>query len=89
MAGLKLGSSRLPVCALPTTFTYSTCKTRASLVAEMVKDLPATWETHVRSLGQEDPLEEGMETYFSICAWKIPRTEEPGVLQSMVSKSWP
>ena len=40
-------------------------------------------ETHVRSLGQEDPLEEEMATHFSILAWKIPWTEEPGGLQSM------
>ena len=38
------------------------------------KHLPATWETQIRSLGQEDPLEEGMTTHFSILAW----TEEPG-----------
>ena len=49
----------------------------------MVKHLPATWETSVRSLGQEDPLEEGMGTHSSALAWKIPWTEEPGRLQSM------
>ena len=42
-----------------------------------------TSETLVQSLGQEDPLEEGMETHSSILAWKIPWTEEPGGLQSM------
>ena len=41
------------------------------------------WETRVWSLGQEDPLEEGMATHSSILAWRIPRTEEPGMLQSM------
>ena len=41
-------------------------------MAQMVKNLPAMRETWVRSLGQEDPLEEGMATYSSICAWRIP-----------------
>ena len=50
----------------------------ASLVAQMVKNLPATWETWVRSLGQEDPLEEGMAIHSSILAWRIPWIEEPG-----------
>ena len=46
-------------------------------------------ETLVRSLGQEDPLEEKMETYSNILAWRIPWTEEPGGVQSMGSqKSW-
>ena len=44
----------------------------ASLVAQMVKNLPAMWETWVRSLGWEDPLEEGMVTHSSILAWRIP-----------------
>ena len=48
----------------------------------MVKNLPVTWEIQVRSLGQEDPLEKGMATYFSILAWRIPWTEEPGRLHS-------
>ena len=47
----------------------------------MVKTLPAMQETWVRSLGWEDPLEEGMATHSSILAWRIP-TEEPGGLQS-------
>ena len=49
----------------------------------MGKNLPAMWETRVGSLGQEDPLEEGMATHSSILAWRIPWTEEPGGLQSM------
>jgi len=49
----------------------------------MVKNLPAIWETRVRSLGQEDPLEKGTATHSSILAWRIPMTEEPGGLQSM------
>ena len=44
-------------------------------------------ETHVRSLGWEDPLEEGLATHSSILAWRIPWTEEPGSLQSMGSQS--
>ena len=55
----------------------------ASLVAQMVKNLPAIQETWVRSLSQEDPLEEGTATHSSILAWRIPWTEEPGRLQSM------
>ena len=49
----------------------------------MVKNLPAMQETGVWSLGQEDPLEKEMATYSNIRAWKIPRTEEPGRLQSI------
>ena len=57
-----------------------------SLVAQLVKNLPAMPETWVRSLGWEDPLEEGMATHSSILAWRIPWTEEPGGLQSMGSQ---
>jgi len=46
-----------------------------------------TQETWVRSLGREDPLEEGMATHSSILAWRIPRTEEPGRLQSIASQT--
>ena len=53
----------------------------------MVKNLAAMWETMVQSLGWEDPLEKGMTTHSSILAWRIPRTEEPGRLQSMGSQS--
>ena len=55
----------------------------ASLVAQIVKCLPTMQETWVRSLGREDPLEKEMATHFSILAWRIPRTKEPGRLQSM------
>ena len=44
----------------------------------MVKNLPAVQETWAQSLGQENPLEKGMATHFSILAWKTPWTEEPG-----------
>ena len=58
----------------------------ASLVDQMVKNPPAVWETWVRSLGWEDPLEEGMATYSSILAWRVPFMEEPGGLQSARSQ---
>ena len=56
---------------------------RASLVAQVVKSMLAVQETRVPSLGWEDPLEKGMATHSGILAWRIPRTEEPGGLQSM------
>ena len=55
----------------------------SSLVAWMVKNLPAMQETQVGSLGWEDPLEKGMATHSNILAWRILCTEEPGGLQSM------
>ena len=58
----------------------------ASLVSQMVKNLPAVRETQVGSLGQEDPLEREMATHSSILAWEILRTEEPGRLQSLGSQ---
>ena len=57
----------------------------ASLVAQIVKHLPAMWETQVQSLGWEDPLEKEMATHSNTLAWKIPWTEEPGRLQSLGS----
>ena len=62
----------------------SKLRVRASLVAQSVKNPPAMQETQVQSLCPEDPLEEGMATHFSILAWRIPWTGEPGELQSMV-----
>ena len=53
---------------------------QASLVAQLVKNLPPMHETQVRSLGWEDPLEKGMATDSSILAWRIPWVEEPGGL---------
>ena len=58
--------------------TYRGQQGLGSLVAQTVKNLLAMWETRVLSLGQEDPLEEGMATHSSILAWRIPWTEEPG-----------
>ena len=55
----------------------------ASLVAQMVKNLPAMQETQVPSLSWEDPLEKGMATHFSSLAWRIPWTEELDWLQPM------
>ena len=52
-------------------------------MAQTVKDLPAVWETQVRSLDWENPLEKEIGTHSSILAWRIPWTEEPGKLQSM------
>ena len=57
-----------------------------SLVAQMIKCLPTMWETLVRSLGQEDPLEKEMAAHSSTLAWKIPWMEEHGRLQSMGSQ---
>ena len=58
----------------------------ASLVAQMVQNLPIMWDTKVRCLSQEDPLEEGMATHSGILAWRISWTEEPGRLQSTGSQ---
>ena len=59
---------------------------KVSLVAKMVKNLPAMQETQVRFLSQEDPLEKEMATHSSVLACRIPWTEEPGRLQSMRSQ---
>ena len=62
--------------------TYWLYKAWASLVAKMVKNLPAMLETWVGSLGREDPLEEGMATHSSILAWRIPM--DRGAWQTIV-----
>ena len=58
------------------------------MVAQTVKRLPTMWATHVRSLGQEEPLEKEMaaHSHSSTFAWRIPWMEEPGGLQSMGSQ---
>ena len=56
------------------------------MLAQIVKELPVMQETWVQSLIREDPLEKEMATHFSILAWEIPRTEEPGKLESMGSQ---
>ena len=58
----------------------------SSLVVQRLKHLLAMWETWVRSLGREDPLEKEMATHSSVLAWKIPWTENPGRLQSIGSQ---
>ena len=58
----------------------------AFLLAQMVKNLPAVWETQVRFLGWEDPLKKEMTPHFSILAWRILWSEEPG--NHVVAKSW-
>ena len=60
--------------------------TKTSLVAQTVKHLPKMREIRIQSLGQKDPLEKEMATHSSTLAWKIPRTEEPGGLQTMGSQ---
>ena len=67
-------------------YTHSHIHIGASLVAQMVKNLPAMWETWVQLLGWEDSLKKGMTTHSSILAWKIPWTEEPDRLLSMGSQ---
>ena len=59
---------------------------KEQVLSQTVKNLPATRETRVQSLGQEDLLEKGMATHFSILAWRISWTEEPGGLQSVGSQ---
>ena len=56
----------------------------ASLVAQMVKNVPAVQEIHVQSLSREDPLEKEMATHSSMLAWEIPWIEEPDGLTSLV-----
>ena len=63
------------------------CHDKASLVAQTVKNLPAVQETQIQSLGPEDPLEEEMATHFRILAWRIPRTDKAGGLQSLGPQS--
>ena len=65
--------------------THTYIVTKASLVAQTRKNLPATQETQVRSLGQKDHLQKGMATHSSILAWEIPWREESGKLQPMGS----
>ena len=56
------------------------------MLAQLVKNWPAMWETWVQSLGWEDPLEKEMIIHSSILAWEIPWTEKPGGLQFMGSQ---
>ena len=76
------GSGRYPGEGIGYPLQYSL----ASVVAQMVKSLPAMQESWVQSLGWEDPLEEGMATHSSILAWGITKDREPGGLESMGSQ---
>ena len=67
-------------------FTTALATVLTSLVAQMVKHLPAMWETRVRFLGWEDPPEKEMAIHSSTLAWKIPWMEDPDRLQSMGSQ---
>ena len=80
--GLIPGSGRSPEEGIGYPLQYPW----ASLVAQMVKNLPAMRDTRVRSLGWEDSMETGMATHSSILACRVPWTEEPGRLQSMSSQ---
>ena len=65
------------------TLLLNTCAFGVSLMAQMVKKLPAIWEIQIQSLNQEDPLEKEMATHSRLLAWRIPWTEEPSGLQPM------
>ena len=78
--GSSSGSPAFQVGSLPSEPPWT------SLVAQTVKGLPTMWETQVRFLGWEDPLEKEMATHSSIIAWKIPWMEEPGWLLSVGSQ---
>ena len=79
------GSERSPREGIDYLLHYSW----ASLMAQMVKNLPAVWEIWVQSLGWEDPLEESMAIHSSILAWRIPRDRSswPAAVHG-VTKSW-
>ena len=65
-----------------TNFLVPSLASKASLVAQMLKNLPAMEETWFQFLSQANPLEKEMAVHYSILAWKVPWTEEPGGLQS-------
>ena len=71
------------LCLLTTQKGWPRSNESSSLVSQLVKSLPAIRETRVQSLGQEDPLEKEITIHYSVLAWRIPWTEEPGGLQSM------
>ena len=73
----------VPDLALSTGYTMVSVTVKASLVAQMVRNLPAMQEIWVQSLGWEEPLEKGMATHSAILAWRIPWTDEIGGLQSI------
>ena len=77
---------RMVTCTMPSFRTCLWMSPVASLVAQVVKLLPAMRETWVQFLGWEDPLEKKVAIHSSALAWKIPRMEEPDRLQSMGSQ---
>ena len=79
-------TERRAINSLSQKITWSDLYSNNSLVAQMVKNLPAVQETQVRSLGQEDHLEKGMATHSTVLAQRILWTEEPGWLQSLGSQ---
>ena len=81
----KSGHKHNPSCC--SNYMYNGKSPILSLVAQTVKHLPTMWETRVRSLGQEDPLEKAMATHSSISTWEIPWMEETGGLGTRGSQS--
>ena len=83
---LNSGSQR-DICTLVfVAALFIIAKIRASLMAQMVKNLPAMQKTWVHPMGWEDPLEKGMATHSTVLAWRIPWIEEPG--GHRVAKHW-
>ena len=80
------GSSKLMKPATKGHILYDFTTWNAQIITQVVKNMPAMQKTWVRSLAQNDPLEKGMATYFSILIWRIPWIVEPGELQSMGSQ---
>ena len=80
VGSFPLGSLGKPLMCQYKVINKFLLNTRASLMAQMVKNFPAMQETWVQSLGWKDPLEKGMATHSSILAWRTPWTEEPGRL---------
>ena len=80
MMGVELQNLSFPYHSMLFLFIMPPTTRVASLVTQMVKNLPAMQKTWVQSMGREDPLEKGMATHSSILALKIPWTEEPGGL---------
>ena len=86
-AGLRMQLSPIKPHMTAENIYRNVCKKIwASLVAQMVKNLPVVQAVWVRSLGQEDPLEKEIATHSSILVWRIPWTEEPSGLQFMGSQ---
>ena len=83
-ASLKLNIKKTKIMASGPIILWQIELERGFPVAQLVKNLPATQETWVQSLGWEDPLEKGKATHSSIMAWRIPRT----VCSPWVTKSW-